>query len=99
MTDPAPPSGLSFTNTFPTSWDAPPTNGSVATAAVAAAPAAGATAQMAELGRDVQPQQQAAQSGHDGGPAGQVPPDLDALAQQVYSILRRRISAESRRFR
>jgi hypothetical protein len=31
--------------------------------------------------------------------AAQVPPDLDALAQQVYTILRRRISAESRRFR
>ena len=51
---------------------------------------------MAELGRDVEPQQQASQAGP-GGPAAQVPPDLDALAQQVYSILRRRISAESRR--
>jgi hypothetical protein len=98
MTDPAPPSGFSFSTTFPASWDAPPTNGSAATASVAAAPAAGTTAQMAELGRDVQPQQHAPQS-EPGGPAGQVPPDLDALAQQVYSILRRRISAESRRFR
>jgi hypothetical protein len=34
------------------------------------------------------------------GPAagGPVQPDLDALAQQVYTILKRRLSAERRRF-
>ncbi len=100
MTDPVPPSGISFSNTFPASWDAPPTNGTSSTPTVAAPTANGAASgvQMAELGRDVQPQMQVAQSApHDA--AAQVPPDLDALAQQVYTILRRRISAESRRFR
>jgi hypothetical protein len=100
MTDPVPPSGISFTNTFPASWDAPPTNGTSSAPTIAAPAANGAASavQMAELGRDVQPQMQVAQSApHDA--AAQVPPDLDALAQQVYTILRRRISAESRRFR
>ncbi len=102
MTDPSPPAGLSMSTNFAAVWDTLPTNGSSAPSVAAAPPAAGdgggGGAQMAELGREIQPQQQASQSGP-GGPAAQVPPDLDALAQQVYSILRRRISAESRRFR
>jgi hypothetical protein len=102
MTDPTPPVGMSMSTNFAAAWDSAPTNGSSApSVAPPSAPAAtgeGGGAQMAELGRDVQPQQQASQAGP-GGPAGQVPPDLDALAQQVYAILRRRISAESRRFR
>ena len=90
-----------MTNPFAAGWDFPTSNGGNGTSApsVAAAPPApvGASAQMAEAGRDVQPQQQPAQSSPDA--AAQVPPDLDALAQQVYTILKRRISAESRRFR
>jgi hypothetical protein len=109
MTDASPPTGLSMINSFAPGWnvapaqgwDAAPSNGTSGSS-VAAAPAAtgggDGGAQMAELGRDVQPQQPASQAGP-GGPAAQVPPDLDALAQQVYTILRRRISAESRRLR
>lgn len=67
-------------------------------AAATAAAGPGAAA-MAETGRELEPMPQAAPNPAPANQSSQVQPDLDALAQQVYAVLKRRLSAESRRQR
>jgi len=74
-----------------------------ASPALAAAPAAPAPVlYAAETGRDLPPPengQEPASHGEDSSHAasGAVEPDLDALARQVYTLLRRRLASERRR--
>ncbi len=78
----------------PTAAMRPATPASAASAMAAAAPAV----QLAEQGRALEEAAPAAPT-HAAAPhAAKSPePDLDALARQVYTVLRRRLSAEGRR--
>lgn len=88
--------GNSNTNGHAADTAAPVTTPSAPAASAASAPAAGA--QFAETTRSLPPTTtQQSQSAEHQQPQP-VEPDLDALAQQVYTILKRRISAERRRF-
>ena len=64
-------------------------------AARPSAPAPAATVRAADIGRT--PEAGEAQGG--GEPAKAGPPDLDRLARQVYSVLKRRLQADARRER
>lgn len=92
---------------LPTWLDAPGPGAPTATPPPAASPATsvfspqGAAApavQLAERGRTPDEATPATATGSAAPPAAQSPePDLDALARQVYAVLRRRLSAEGRR--